>query len=244
MLIKDGERIDDLQRKGYRIIQDPSFFCFGTDAVLLSGFAKPGRHDRVLDLGTGTGVIPLLLAARYPEAHYTGLEILPEIADMARRSVELNGLEEQITIRRGDIREADRLFAAGSFDTIVTNPPYLAGADGLKSPSPARAAARHELWCTIDDVLHAGAVLLRPGGSFFMVHRPNRLAEILEKMRQARIEPKLLRLVHPRAGEDAVLFLVKGAKDGGQWLTVGPPMIIHGDDGGYTPEVRAIYEGE
>ena len=241
IILKDGERIDDLQRKGYRIIQDPSFFCFGSDAVLLSGFAKPGKRDRVLDLGTGTGVIPLLLAARYPEAVFTGLEINPESADMAERSVRLNGLEDRVRIVQGDIREADRLFAPASFDTVVTNPPYMAGEDGLKNPSAAKAAARHEIFCTIDDVLRASAVLLRSGGSFFMVHRPHRLAEILDKMREARLEPKILRTVHPRAEDEARMFLVKGTKDGGKWLTVERPLILYGADGGETQEVREIY---
>ena len=241
IILKDGERIDDLQRKGYRIIQDPSFFCFGSDAVLLSGFAKPGKRDRVLDLGTGTGVIPLLLAARYPEAVLTGLEINPESADMAERSVRLNGLEDRVRIVQGDIREADRLFAPASFDTVVTNPPYMTREDGLKNPSAAKAAARHEIFCTIDDVLRASAVLLRSGGSFFMVHRPHRLAEILDKMREARLEPKILRTVHPRAEDEARMFLVKGTKDGGKWLTVERPLILYGADGGETQEVREIY---
>lgn len=243
-LLKDGERIDDLQRKGYRIIQDPSFFCFGLDAILLSDFARPGPRDRVLDLGTGTGVIPLLLAARWEGPTFTGLEIHPESADMARRSVMLNGLEDRITILEGDIKEADSLFPAGSFEVIVTNPPYMAGGEGLQNPSQAKAAARHEVLCTIDDVLRVSAVLLKPGGSFYMVHRPRRLAEILEKMRRDRLEPKILRMVHPHREDPAKLFLVKGTRDRGQGLTMEPPLIIFGEDGEWTREVRDIYGSE
>lgn len=243
-LLKDGERIDDLQRKGYRIIQDPSFFCFGSDAVLLSGFAKPGAKDKVLDLGTGTGVIPILLAARYEGPVFTGLEIHPGSADMARRSVLLNGLEERIRIVEGDIREADRLFPGGSFDVIVTNPPYMAEHSGMKNPSEARAAARHELLCTIDDVLRVSAALLRSGGSFYMVHRPHRLAEIIDKMRKVRIEPKILRLVHPHAEDEAKMFLIKGTKDGGQWLSVEKPLILFDENGERTKEVRELYGSE
>ena len=244
LMLKDGERIDDLQRKGYRIIQDPSFFCFGSDAVLLSGFAKLNPRDRVLDLGTGTGVIPILLAARHEGPVFTGLEINPRSADMARRSVALNGLEERIGIVEGDIKAADTLFPGGSFDVIVTNPPYMAGDGGLKNPSEAKAAARHEVLCTIDDVLRVSAALLKSGGSFYMVHRPHRLAEITEKMRRARIEPKILRLVHPHAGDPAKMFLIKGTKDGGQWLQVERPLIIFDENGERTEEVRELYGSE
>ena len=244
LLLKDGERIDDLQRKGYRIIQDPSFFCFGSDAVLLSGFVKLAPRDRVLDLGTGTGVIPLLLAARYEGPAFTGLEIHPQSVDMARRSVQLNGLEKRISIVEGDIKTADTLFPGGSFDVIVTNPPYMAGTDGLKNPSQAKAAARHEVLCTIDDVLRVSAALLKSGGSFYMVHRPHRLAEIIEKMRKVRIEPKILRLVHPRAEDEARMFLIKGARDGGQWLNVERPLILFDENGEQTREVRELYGSE
>ncbi|MBO4290211.1 MAG: methyltransferase, partial [Lachnospiraceae bacterium] len=193
---------------------------------------------------TGTGVIPLLLAARHEGPVFTGLEIHPESADMARRSVLLNGLEERINIVTGDIKEADRLFSSGSFDVIVTNPPYMAGTDGLKNPSQAKAAARHELLCTIDDVLRVSAALLKSGGSFYMVHRPRRLAEIMEKMRKAHIEPKILRMIHPHAEDEAKMFLIKGTKDGGQWLNVERPLILFDENGERTKEVRELYGSE
>ena len=189
-LVLPHERVDDLQRNHYRIIQDPGRFCFGMDAVLLSGFAsvKPGEH--VLDLGTGTGIIPILLEAKTKGEHFTGLEIQPESADMAERSVKLNELTERINIVTGDIKEASSIFGASSFEVVTTNPPYMIGQHGISNPKDAKAIARHEILCDLDDILRESARLLKPQGRFYMVHRPFRLAEIFSKMIEYHIEPK------------------------------------------------------
>lgn len=153
ILLKENERIDNLERNGYQIIQDAKRFCFGMDAVLLSGFARVKDGARVLDLGTGTGIIPILLEAKTGAAHLTGLEIQPDSADMARRSVKLNGLENKIDIVTGDLKEAGSLFDAASFDVVISNPPYMIGQHGITNPEDAKAIARHEVLCTLRDVI-------------------------------------------------------------------------------------------
>ena len=177
-ILRADERIDDLQRNGLRIIQNPKRFCFGMDAVLLSGFARAREGGKTLDLGTGNGIIPLLMSAKTQAAHLTGLEIQPENVDMARRSVALNGLEERIRICEGDIKEASQIFGSSVFDAVTCNPPYMIGQHGLTGPDRAKAIARHEILCTFEDVAREAARLLRPGGRFYLVHRPFRLAEI------------------------------------------------------------------
>ena len=195
--IKEKERIDDLQRNGYQIIQDPEKFCFGMDAVLLSGFVRVKSGAKVLDMGTGTGIIPLLVEAKTQAAHISAIEIQEESADMARRSVRLNGLENKIDIVTGDLREADKFFDAASFDVITCNPPYMIGQHGLTNPDAPKAIARHEILCTLEDVVRTAAKLLKPGGAFCMVHRPFRLAEIICVMTEYKLEPKRMKLVYP-----------------------------------------------
>ena len=191
------ERLDELNRNGYVIIQNPNKFCFGMDAVLLSGFAAAKKGERVLDMGTGTGIIPILMEAKTEGRHFTGLEIQAESADMARRSVAYNHLEDKITIVTGDIKEASQIFGAASFDVVTTNPPYMNDAHGLKNPELPKAIARHEVLCTLEDVVREGSRVLRPGGRFYMVHRPFRLVEIFEVMTRYKLEPKRMKLVHP-----------------------------------------------
>ena len=174
-LVREGERLDDLQIKGYEIIQSPGRFCFGMDAVLLSSYANVKKNERALDLGTGTGILPILLEAKNEGLHYTGLEIQEESADMARRSVRYNGLEEKIDIITGDIREASGIFGPASFQVVTVNPPYMIGEHGLKNENEALYIARHEALCTLEDVLKESARLLPPRGRFYMVHRPFRL---------------------------------------------------------------------
>lgn len=195
--LKPDERLDDLQIKGYEIIQKPGRFCFGMDAVLLSSYAKVKQNERALDLGTGTGILPILLEAKNEGVHYTGLEIQEESADMARRSVAYNELQEKIEIVTGDIKEASAIFGKDSFQVITTNPPYMIGEHGLKNDNEALYIARHEALCTLDDILRESAKMLRVKGRFYMVHRPFRLPEILAKMCQYKIEPKRMRLVYP-----------------------------------------------
>jgi tRNA1Val (adenine37-N6)-methyltransferase len=240
-LILPHERVDDLQRNHYQIIQDPGRFCFGMDAVLLSGFAHVKPGERALDLGTGTGIIPILLEAKTEGEHFTGLEIQPESADMARRSVRLNHLEERIDIVTGDIREASNLFGASSFEVVTTNPPYMIGQHGLKNPEDAKAIARHEVLCSLDDVLRESARLLKPQGRFYMVHRPFRLAEIFSRMVEYRIEPKRMKLVYPYIDKEPNMVLIEGARGGKSRLTVEKPLIVYKEQGVYTDEIYEIY---
>ena len=240
-LLLPGERIDDLGRKGYRIIQNPAAFCFGMDAVLLSAFAGVGAQEKVLDLGTGTGILPILMEARAGGGSFAGLEIQEDMAAMAARSVRLNGLEERIRIECGDIRKASEIFGRASFDVVTSNPPYLKGNDGRQSPDTGRAIARHELLCTLEDVVREACLCVRPGGRFCLVHRPHRLAEILSCLRAHRLEPKRLRMVHPHAGDAANLVLIESVRGGNQWLSVEPPLIVYREDGSYTEEIHTIY---
>ena len=238
---KPGERLDDLQIKGYEIIQKPGRFCFGMDAVLLSSYAKVKKNEKALDLGTGTGILPILLEAKNEGEHYTGLEIQEESADMARRSVMHNHLEDKIDIVTGDIKEAGAIFGAASFHVITTNPPYMIGEHGLKNDNEALYIARHEALCTLDDVLRESARLLRPKGRFYMVHRPFRLPEILAKMTQYGIEPKRMRLVHPYIDKEPNMVLVEGMRGGRPRMQVEPPLVVYDKDGRYTQELLEMY---
>lgn len=240
-LLKANERIDELHRNGYRIIQNPQKFCFGMDAVLLSGFVKVKEQETVLDLGTGTGIIPILLEAKTDGAHFTGIEIQPESADMARRSVMLNHLEEKVTIVTGDIKDASNLFGASSFDVVTTNPPYMIGSHGLSSQSQAKAIARHEIKCTLDNVLEQAYRILKPQGRFYMVHRPFRLAEIMSKMVAVGLEPKRMQLVYPYVDKEPNMVLIEGLKQGKSRLTVEKPLIVYQAPGVYTEEIYTIY---
>ena len=239
--LKDGERLDDLHRNGYRIIQNEKLFCFGMDAVLLSGFAKVKEGERALDLGTGTGIIPILLAAKTQGEHFTGLEISGISADMARRSVLLNGLEQRIQIIQGDIKEAGELFAPASFDTVTSNPPYMIGQHGLVNPDLEKAAARHEIFCTLEDVVRAAARLVRPGGRFYMVHRPFRLAEIICTLAKYRLEPKRMQLVYPFVDKEPNMVLIEAVRGGRSRMTVEKPLIVYERPGVYTPEITGLY---
>ena len=239
--LKDEERLDDLQRNGYQIIQKKDGFCFGMDAVLLSGFAvvKPG--EKAIDLGTGTGIIPILLEAKYEGEHYTGLEIQDEVAEMAARSVALNHLEERVSIVKGDIKEASRLFGAASFDVVTSNPPYMNDAHGLKNPDLPKAIARHEVLCTLDDVAREAAKLLRPGGRFYMVHRPHRLIEIITALTKYKLEPKRMKMVHPFVDKEANMVLIEAVRGGKSMIKVEAPIVVYREPGVYTQEIYDIY---
>lgn len=242
--MKDNERIDDLQRNGYRIIQDPDRFCFGMDAVLLSGFAAAKKGDRLLDLGTGTGVIPILMEAKTEAEHLTGLEIQPESADMARRSVQLNHLEDKISIVTGDIKDAKNLFPKASFQVVTSNPPYMIGQHGLVNPHGEKAIARHEILCTLEDVVENAAALLEPGGHFFMVHRPFRLVEIITVLTKYRLEPKRMQLVYPYIDREPNMVLIEAVRGGKARLLVEKPLIVYEKPGIYTKDVYDLYEND
>ena len=239
--MKPEERLDDLQVKGYHIIQNPSKFCFGMDAVLLSNFARVKKGEKVLDIGTGTGIIPILLEAKTEGEHFTGLEIQEESADMARRSVAYNHLEDKIDIVTGDVKEAVNLFGSVFFDVVTTNPPYMIGAHGLQNKDSAKAIARHEVLCDLDDILRESAKVLRPGGRFYMVHRPFRLAEILSKMCAYKIEPKRMRLVHPYIDKEPNMVLIEGSRGGNSRMTVEPPLIVYREKNVYSEELLGEY---
>ena len=239
--LKENERIDDLQRNGYKIIQNEKKFCFGMDAVLLSGFAMVKQGERVLDIGTGTGIIPILLEAKTEGEHFTGLEIQEESADMASRSVELNGLGDKIDIICDDINNARALFDAASFDVITSNPPYMIGKHGLTGDNRGKAIARHEIFCTLEDIVREGSRLLKNKGRFYMVHRPFRLVEIFNTLTRYHLEPKRLKLVYPYVDKEPNMVLIEAFKGGNSRLTVEKPLIVYKEPGVYMDEIYDIY---
>lgn len=241
---KEDERIDDLQCKGYHLIQKPKGFCFGADAVLLSHFAKVKKGKTVLDLCTGSGVIPILLAANSQGSHFTGLELQPEYADMASRSVQMNGLEHRIDIICGDVKKIRELFEPASFPVVTVNPPYMTEHHGLKNIYEPKTIARHEVALSLEDVVAAAEYVLPESGSFFMIHKPFRLAEIFHVMKQHRIEPKRMRLVQPYQDKEPAMVLVEGLKGGKPRITVEPSLIMYEKPGVYTQEIYRIYGEE
>ena len=207
-LVRENERVDDLQN-GYYVIQDPEKFCFGMDAVLLSGFTKVKKGENALDMGTGTGIIPILLKAKTMGKQFTGLEIQEECAQMAERSVRYNHLEEDVRIVQGDIKEAADIFGAASFDVVTSNPPYMIGQHGLRNPDLPKAIARHEVLCNLEDVVSQAARVLRDRGRFYMVHRPFRLAEIMNVLTKYKLEPKRMQLVYPYIDREPNMVLIE-----------------------------------
>ena len=238
--LKDRERLDDLEISGLHIIQSPDKFCFGMDAVLLSGFAYAKKGHRVIDLGTGTGILPLLLWAKTEGEHFTGLEIQEESADMARRSVAGNNIAN-IEIVDGDIKSADKLFKRQSFDVVTSNPPYMINEHGITNPDAPKQIARQEILCTLEDVVKAAAYLLKSNGKFFMVHRPFRLPEVFENLRKYRLEPKRMRLVYPQIDKEPNMVLVEAVKYGKPRLIVEKPLIVYDKDMKYTEEMMRDY---
>lgn len=239
-----GERVDDLVWRNLKIIQNPNWFCFSIDAILLADFSLLRPGDRVVDLGTGTGVIPLLLAARMRTLSIIGLEIKEEVAQMAQRSVSLNNLTQQITIKSGDIKDAPAQFGKGSFDLVVSNPPYTPVEAGRTSSSSIKAAARTEVHCSLEDVIRVGAALLNSDGRFALVHRPIRLAEIIYLMRSYRLEPKRMRFVHPMIGREPNVLLIEGIKNGKRDVKIFPPLFIYQKEGIYSEDMSAIFQGK
>lgn len=239
-LLREGERVDELQRDGYRIIQHPDSFCFGMDAVLLSSYAEAKRGERALDLGTGTGIIPILMRAKTKCRDFTGLEIDETSARRAMRSVQLNGLEDSIRIIPGDLREVSSLFSPGSFDVVTSNPPYMVAGHG-KTGKSGKGPERHELLCTLEDVVGGAARMLREQGRFYLIHRPFRLAEVMVSLSRHRLEPKRMRLVYPMADREPNLVLLEARKGANPRLTVEPPLIVYEQPGVYTRELLRIY---
>ncbi len=241
MTIREKERLDDLGIGGYEIIQNPEAFCFGMDAVLLSEFVKIREGEKVLDLGTGTGILPILIAAKTKAEHITGMDIQEYSVDMAARSVEHNGLSSRIDIVQGDIKEASKLFGRAVFDAVTCNPPYMIDDHGLKNPADCKAIARHEILCTFEDVAREAAALLKEGGNFFLIHRPFRLVEIVNTLTQYKLEPKTMRFVYPFVDKEPNMVLIHGKKGARSRVTIERPLIVYKEPGIYTEEVSGIY---
>ncbi len=236
----DGESLDDLQN-GYFIIQSEKGFRYGMDAVLLAGYVSVRPGEKVLDMGTGTGILPILLAAKTPGESFTGLEIQEKSACMARRSVAYNGLQDRIRIVTGDIKEAAAVFGPASFDVVVSNPPYMTGNHGLLNAEQSRAIARHEVLCTLEDLVRETARVLTSRGRFYLVHRPFRLAEIISVLKAYHLEPKRMRLVYPYVDKEPNMVLLEACRGGNPRIQVEKPLIVYEKPGVYTDEIREIY---
>ncbi len=239
--INEHERVDDLHRNGYKLIQDPKNFCFGADAVLLSAFCSVQKSENVIDLGTGTGIIPILLAAKTNARHITGIDICEESVEMAQRSVLLNDLQEKITISHIDIKNVKNEYPAGSFNVVTSNPPYMEPEGGLKNDFSNKAAARHEILVTLAEVLDAAKWLLRFGGRLYMIHRPHRIVDIMCLMRERGIEPKRLRFVHPFKEKPPAMLLIEATSGGKAMARVESPLIMYEKQNVYTEEVFNMY---
>lgn len=239
--LKPGERLDDLNRNNYRIIQNTDKFCFGMDGVLLSGFARVMPGEKVLDLGTGTGIIPILLEAKTEGRHFTGLEIQAESADMAVRSIAINKQEDKIDIVVGDIKEASLIFGLASFDVVTSNPPYMNNNHGIKNPGESKAIARHEILCSLEDVIREASRLLKPAGRFYLVHKPHRLVEIINTLSTYKLEPKRMKLVQPYSAKEPNMVLMESVKGGRSSLKVEAPLVVYKEPGVYTEEIYDIY---
>lgn len=237
----ENERIDDLYRNGYKIIQSSETFSFGIDAVLLSGFAKVKKGEKALDMCTGTGVIPILLEAKTQGKHFDAIELQPRSADMARRSVALNGLEDKITVTQGDIKLCDTYYEQGSFNVVTCNPPYTPAGTGYVNDISPVAIARHEIMCNMEDVFLAANKMLKYGGRLYMVHRFERLCDIFCTGRKHMLEPKFIRFVQTTPAKPPCLVLIEFLKGGRSGLKTGLPLVVYKSDGSYSDEVSDIY---
>lgn len=239
-MIGENERIDIVPGSDFKIIQTKSRFSYGTDAIFLSSFAK--SKGKVVDLGTGTGIIPLRLYSKdKPEIIY-GIEIQEEVADMAKRSIELNNLEDKIKIINMDLKELHNIFGKNTIDTVISNPPYMKSGGAIVNPKENFALSRHEIACTLEDVIKTADYLLKPLGKFYMVHRPDRLVDIIYYLRKYRLEPKYIRFVQPKISKKPNLLLIESVKDGKPDLKFYDPLIVYNEDGTYTDEISHIYD--
>ena len=240
--LKENERIDDLEFKGYKIIQNTEGFCFGIDSVLLSDFSKNIRNDsKVLDLGTGTGILSILLSGKTKLEHIVGVEIQKDVADMATRSVKLNSLENKISIINENILNLENIYEKGSFDAIVTNPPYKKDNTGIQNENKKKLVSRHEITASLEDFIKVSKNMLKDKGELYMVHRPERLVDIIFLMRKYKIEPKLIQFVAPKIGKEPNLVLIKGVKNAKEFLKFEKILYVYNEDGSYTDDILKIY---
>lgn len=240
----DDETIDDLQLANLHLIQKNNAFRFGVDAVLLSDFANIKKRHRVIDLCTGTGIIPFLVYGKYSVNEVVGVEIQSEMVDMAQRSSIYNNIEEKVKFENLDLKNIKKLQQLGTFDVLTVNPPYKLNNAGIVNPNDKLAIARHEILCNLEDVIIAARKLLKDNGRMYMVHRPERLIDIFELMRKHKIEPKRIKMVHPKMGKAANIVLVEGQRDGGSFLKWDAPLYVYNEDGTYTKEIDQIYGRE
>ena len=242
MKLKENERIDDLEFKGLKIIQNKNGFCFGIDSVILSDFAKNVKpNSNIMDLGTGTGILPILLSAKTEAKKIWGIEIQEDVANMAKRSVLLNKLEEKIEIINENILNLESKFEKNSIDVIVTNPPYKKKGTGVINEKESKLIARHEITASLEDFIEISSKLLKYKGEIFMVHRPERLVDILYLMRNKKIEPKNIRFVYANKESETKLILVRGFKNAKEFLKVEKNLYIYNEDGNYSDEILKIY---
>lgn len=240
--LKENERIDDLEFKGLKIIQNEKGFCFGMDSVLLSDFAKNIKNNStVLDLGTGTGIIPILLCGKTNLKKVVGIEIQQDVANMAKRSSQLNNLQDRFEVVNTNIIDLKNIYEKQSFDVIVTNPPYKKENTGITNENEAKLISRHEITANLEDFISISKDLLKDKGEFYMVHRPERLVDILSLMRKYKIEPKILKFVSPNKNKEPNLILIKGIKNANSFLKVEKTLYVYNEDGKYTNEILKIY---
>ena len=240
--LNENERIDDLEFKNLKIIQNKKEFCFGMDSVLLSDFSKEiKKGNNVLDLGTGTGILPILLSSKTENTTFVGIEIQNKIAEMATRSVKLNNLEKRIKIINEDIKNLSNIFEKFSFDAVITNPPYKKNNSGLQNENEGKLISRHEIKCNLEDIINITKNMLKDKGALYMVHRPERIADICELLRKYKIEPKVIRFVYPKINEQANLVLIKAVKNANKFLKIEKPLIVYKENGEYTDEILKIY---
>lgn len=240
--LKENEKIDDLEFKNLKIIQNKDGFCFGIDSILLTDFAKNiKQNSKVIDLGTGTGIIPILLYGKTKNTKFVGVEIQPEVAEMANRNVKLNLLENNIEILNTNILELSKIYNRGSFDVVTTNPPYKKINTGVINENNKKLISRHEITASLEDFIRTASFLLKDLGEFYMVHRPDRLVDIFYEMRKNKIEPKKIKFIYPNKNKKTNLVLIKGIKNGKQFLEFENNLYVYNEDGNYTNEILKIY---
>lgn len=237
-LVFENEKVEDLGLKGYKVIQNKEGFCFGSDAVLLSRFVKLKKGAKVLDMCTGTGIIPVLLWGMCELSEIDAVEIVPSVSDMAKRTMELNNLSDKIRVHCADLKNCVELFGHHAFDAVTCNPPYMNAGGGIVNPKDTLALARHEIACTLDDVVRVAKAVLKPGGKLFMVHRADRMCDVISAFRKYRIEPKRLAVVYPSEGKAANLILVEGALDGKPQLKLESAIFMYDRDGNYVQSLK------